>query len=514
MKLKRIISLIGLVLLGLGLGAVKAGQILQTPSLIITIDDETGDISRIAAKSQREGASKSVDLLVDGNLLSLDWLIQPNLLGNRIVKDDIGKSVIESRYVNQGLTILRQVSGGMSPYALSIRYEITNTSREVVELASILDPTFHFAEGFNEFVDEGGGYGAWVYAYRDIFVSNKAGAKRLDSEELKEFSTTEPIQWLGWVNRHYVMAIRLHPPRSIGIGVEETFSNIENADKELMPASLVLTFAQANQAPPEQLMPGESTTIAFDSVIAPKQWDQLSLVTPALDSVVLLNLWDWFRWICFAIWQLLNFLFGLSGSWGVAIILMALMVRILIIPVTRISLQYQERAIQQQEKIKPLIKRVKEEYKGIELSEQLVSLYEREKYDQLAPLKGMLGLFIQIPILIALFNVLGEAPELSGVPFLWFNDLALSDRLFPLGVDVPFFGAYFNLLPFLMAGITVLSTYYAARVDSNNTSTSGLFGMAALFFILFYSFPSALVLYWLCSVCFQLLQQVIENRLK
>ena len=193
---------------------------------------------------------------------------------------------------------------------------------------------------------------------------------------------------------------------------------------------------------------------------------------------------------------------------------MALMVRILIIPVTRISLQYQERAIQQQERIKPLIKRVREEYKGIELSEQLVSLYEREKYDQLAPLKGMLGLFIQIPILIALFNVLGEAPELSGVPFLWFNDLALSDRLFPLGVDVPFFGAYFNLLPFLMAGITVLSTYYAARVESNNTSTSGLFGMAALFFILFYSFPSALVLYWLCSICFQLLQQVIENRLK
>ena len=96
----------------------------------------------------------------------------------------------------------------------------------------------------------------------------------------------------------------------------------------------------------------------------------------------------------------------------------------------------------------------------------MVALYEREKYDQLAPFKGMLGLFIQIPVLIALFNVLGEAPELSGVPFLWFDDLSLSDRLFPLGIDLPFFGAYFNLLPFLMAGVTVLSTYYAARTSS------------------------------------------------
>lgn len=510
----RLISLTGLVLLGLIPGTVKAAQILQTPGLIISIDDETGYISRISLKSQSEGTSQNVDLLVDGNLLSLDWLIQPHLLSNQYISDDVGKSLVESRYVNQGLTILRRVSGGTSPYALSIRYEISNTSSEVIDLASILGSTFHFAEGFNEFVDEGGGYGAWVYAYRDLFVSNKNGAQKLDREELKELSTLEPIQWLGWVNRHHVMAIRLHQPRSVGIGVKETFSSIENTDKKLVPASLALTFAHSGQTQPEQLLPGEATTIAFDSVIAPKQWDKLSFVTPALDSVVLLNLWGWFRLICFAIWELLNFLFGLAGSWGIAIILMALVVRILIIPVTRISLQYQERAIQQQERIKPLIKRVKEEYKGIELSKQLVSLYEREKYDQLAPFKGMLGLFIQIPILIALFNVLGEASEVSRVPFLWFHDLALSDRLFPLGVDLPFFGAYFNLLPFLMAGVTVLSTYYAAQTASNNTSTSSLFGMAALFFILFYSFPSALVLYWLCSTCFQFMQQVIENRMK
>lgn len=502
----RIKSLIGLVLICMGPGMVQADQVFQTPGLGITVDDETGHISRINVKNQLEGtASQNADLLVDGSLLSLDWLIQPQLLGNQIVSVDDDKSLLESRYVNQGLTILRQLSGGASPYALSIRYELTNTSSEIIDLASMLRPAFHFAEGFNKFVDEGGGYGAWIYGYRDFFVSDEDGAHRLDREALREFSTPESMQWLGWVNRHHVMAIRLQPPRSAGIGVEDT---------PLAPATLSLIYAQDNQVLPRQLMPGESTTIVFDSVIAPKQWDQLSIVTPALDSAVLLNLWDWFRWICFAIWQLVSVLFSLSGSWGIAIILMALIVRILIIPVTRISMRYQELAFQQQERINPLLQKIREEYKGIELSEQMVALYEREKYDQLAPFKGMLGLFIQIPILIALFNVLGEASELSGVPFLWFDDLSLSDRLFPLGVDVPFFGAYFNLLPFLMAGITVLSTYYAARTSSSNTPASSLFGMAALFFILFYSFPSALVLYWLCSTCFQLLQQMIENKIK
>jgi YidC/Oxa1 family membrane protein insertase len=309
------------------------------------------------------------------------------------------------------------------------------------------------------------------------------------------------------------VAIRWHhPPDSAGIIVKDIFSIKEVDDEELTPANLVLTFDQGNQALLGRLMPRETTTISFEIVVAPKQWDQLSLIKPALDRVVLINLWDWFRWICFAIWQLFNFLFDLSGSWGNAIILMALVVRILIIPVTRVALRHQERAILQQARIKPLLQKVREEYKGIDLSQQMVTLYEKEKYDHLAPFKGMLGLFIQIPILIALFNVLGEAPELNGVPFLWFNDLSLSDRLFPLGVDLPFFGAYFNLLPFLMAGITVLSTYYAARSSgSTNVPTSSLLGMATIFFLLFYSFPSALVLYWLCSNCFQFLQQVIEN---
>ena len=112
------------------------------------------------------------------------------------------------------------------------------------------------------------------------------------------------------------MAIRLQHPRNVGIGVKDTFSGKEKRIKRLRRSTLVLTFTKASQALPERLMPGESTTIAFDSVIAPKQWDQLSSVTPALDSVVLLNLWDWFRWICFAIWQLLNFLFTLSGKLG------------------------------------------------------------------------------------------------------------------------------------------------------------------------------------------------------
>ena len=127
---------------------------------------------------------------------------------------------------------------------------------------------------------------------------------------------------------------------------------------------------------------------------------------------------------------------------------------------------------------------------------------------------GMAGLFIQIPIFVALFNVLGDAWKISGQAFLWIQDLARSDRLFDWGVDVFYFGSYFNLLPVLMAAVTILSTWLAGRqAGKKDVPTTTLFGMGGLFFVLFYSFPAALVLYWMSSNLFQLIQQMIENRM-
>jgi membrane protein insertase Oxa1/YidC/SpoIIIJ len=101
--------------------------------------------------------------------------------------------------------------------------------------------------------------------------------------------------------------------------------------------------------------------------------------------------------------------------------------------------------------------------------------------------------------------------ELRGAAFLWINDLSLSDRLFSLGVELPFFGGYFNALPFLMAFVTILSTWQAARRSAGKTPAYSLFGMALVFFVFFYSFPAALVLYWFSSNLFQLIQQSLQR---
>jgi membrane protein insertase Oxa1/YidC/SpoIIIJ len=101
----------------------------------------------------------------------------------------------------------------------------------------------------------------------------------------------------------------------------------------------------------------------------------------------------------------------------------------------------------------------------------------------------MAGLFVQIPIFAALFSVLGQIWELSGQHFFWISDLSRPDRLFDWGINIPYFGSYFNLLPVIMAALTIFSTWLAARHSGNEDSpTITLFGMGVVFLSCFIHF--------------------------
>jgi len=388
-----------------------------------------------------------------------------------------------------------------SPEFTNFELTITNISETALNLQPL---ELYAGENLSALIDTEAGLGASFYSYLEPFIADRGQtAQRFtDLDELPSITTGA---WFGWTNRYHVDAVRLATDR-------ETLSFKITAESE----PLVQNEVSLRIKPMiDNLAPGESISLEFAYLSAIKSRQLLQDSSINLEGLLLSNLWDWLRALCFLFWGLLDYLYVMTGNWGFSIILMALIIRILIIPVTRFSLEYQKRAIQQQARIAPLLAEVKHNYKGAEQSEKILALYESQKYDQLAPFKSMLGLFIQIPIFVALFNVLGESYEVSGQSFLWINDLAISDRLFSTGINLPYFGSYFNLLPFVMAAITVLSTWLAGRSTTDaDTPTLSLFGMAGVFFVLFYSFPAALVLYWLSSNLFQLIQQTIENRLK
>ena len=118
-------------------------------------------------------------------------------------------------------------------------------------------------------------------------------------------------------------------------------------------------------------------------------------------------------------------------------------------------------------------------------------------------------------MLIAVFNALGEMPALRGESFLWIDDLAYPDVLGELGFSVPLLGNKLSLLPVLMTAVTVWSTLVLTRTGVSKVQLDAektrLLLMSVGFFIMFYPFPAAMVLYWTCTNLLQLpLQRVLK----
>ena len=211
------------------------------------------------------------------------------------------------------------------------------------------------------------------------------------------------------------------------------------------------------------------------------------------------GMWGWMRTLCTWLLDLLQFLAGTTGNWGVAIILLALLVRLALHPFARRALREQKRFNETQQTLKPLLADIKARYRGGEQAEHIEELYRAHGVSPAAGMKPLLLVLLQLPILIALFQILLHAPDLKGAGFLWIDDLSQPDRLAPLGMSLPWFGSYLNILPFALAASTMVGAFFipgerdrAAMRKVAWASTA----MALVFFVLFYSFPAGLVLYW------------------
>jgi len=227
------------------------------------------------------------------------------------------------------------------------------------------------------------------------------------------------------------------------------------------------------------------------------------------------GLWGWMRVLCLWLLGLLRWLESVTGNWGVAIILVAVLIRLVTYPFARRALHEQKRFNEAQRVLGPRLREIKQNYRGGEQSERIIALYKEHEVNPAAGVKPLLILLVQLPVFIALFQILRQAPELRGAPFLWIGDLAQPDRLLPLGFGLPWFGSYINLLPVLMVASILLATATAPK-DPEATSSMrrwlGSWAMAIVFFVLFYQFPAGLVLYWVTVNLLQVAQQLLAGR--
>ncbi len=192
---------------------------------------------------------------------------------------------------------------------------------------------------------------------------------------------------------------------------------------------------------------------------------------------------------------------GIPGKFGIAIIIITILMRIIVFPLTL----KQEKSMKKMRELQPELDKIKEKYKDDpqEYQKRTAEIY---KANNVNPLGGCLPLLIQLPVFVALYYAFSGKTIPNDATFLWFN-LKQPDRLFMFG------NFAFNLLPVLNTGVTYLQQKIMSGAtqgqDGNNQLQSMMYTMPLMMLFLFYRMPSGVTLYYLVSGALSLAQQYI-----
>jgi YidC/Oxa1 family membrane protein insertase len=298
-------------------------------------------------------------------------------------------------------------------------------------------------------------------------------------------------EWAGVRGRFWAMLAR---PDGAGAAVEPR------------PGPGVALVAPAAPGP-------ASTEWRYTIYAGPVEQQPLGHVDPELERLLLSGLWWWLRALALGLIQLLRGWTALLGHPGAAIVALAVSVKVLLLPLAAVAERLQERVNATQARLQPGLDAINAAHRGEERTRRTLALYRELGIHPLYTLQSLAGFLIQIPVFIAVFDMLAEDIDLCRARFLWIADLSRPDALAPLPACVPFFGCELNLLPFLMSGVSLATLLrFRSRVLTPalvRRQRRNLASMTGLFFLLFYTFPAGMVLYWTSTNAFQLVSQEV-----
>ncbi len=221
------------------------------------------------------------------------------------------------------------------------------------------------------------------------------------------------------------------------------------------------------------------------------------------------------NWIEIVLKFIMQLIYRVIPNWGVSIILMTILLKFALFPLTKKSLE----GTQKMQAYQPRIKEIQEKYRADprKMQEETAKLYKEIGYN---PMAGCLPLIIQFVILWSMYHLFNNYFEFRGASFIdgWISDLSSTDSVATLPFSIPWLGNELHLLPI----IYLASQLLYGKITANGGTAAGqsaaqmkmmMYAMPILFFFLFYNAPSGLLLYWTVSNIFQLGQQLFVNQM-
>jgi YidC/Oxa1 family membrane protein insertase len=402
--------------------------------LIMLLVFDWGNVS----KEQKVGVSKSVQEKIDSDLFkisneSLEIFVD-------LEDGSIKEAYLKEKKINNGLEKVRLLSNddflrfyfkstisGFSPTSFSVLKSSDNylTVQGMDGAGNVLTKKITFSDKYSLLIEDRldlststiGVINSFKTFFRDEKKSVDYGTSF--SRDHLAFSTSEDVfndeslrsvdsredyigHWVGHSQKHFVVAV---------------YDDVNQQKISLYPKDINGMYRFGISEP--MSFEGGSYVSETKLYLGPKQKDVLEVVAPHfkynLDLGFVYGIGEFFIVV-------LNFLYGLVNNWGLSIILLTVLFKVVLSPLQIMQLN----SMVKMRKLSPKLQELQERYKNDrnKLSMEMMQLYKREKFN---PAAGCLPLFAQLPIFIAMFWVTREAFEFRGESFLWIPDLAESD---------------------------------------------------------------------------------------
>ena len=314
------------------------------------------------------------------------------------------------------------------------------------------------------------------YAFHGPAIYDGTKYRKLDTTDTQDSHLSLEVRdgWLAALQHHFVSAVV--PPR----GAPYRFTLGASGDQYLLSAT----------GPEQTVAPGATAQFSESFYVGPKLQGQLEATAAELGRVA-----DYGRlwFLSMPLFWVLDKVHGLTGNWGVAIILVTFLLKLVFYPLSEAS----GRSMAKMKALQPRIKNLQETYKDDreKLGRAMMELYQREKIN---PVAGCLPIVIQIPVFLAFYWVLLESVEMRQAPFaFWIHDLSSRDPLF--------------ILPAIMAAAMFVQ-YKLNPAPPDPVQAKVFMIMPLAMSATFAFFPAGLVLYWVTNTVLSIAQQWNINR--
>ena len=257
--------------------------------------------------------------------------------------------------------------------------------------------------------------------------------------------------------------------------------------------------------PAQSLAAGESIFRGYTVYAGPKEYDRVANIGTELNNNLdaLMNFGRFFGFFARILLIAMNGLHGLGLSYGLAIIAITIIIKLLFWPLTNASTKSMKRMAA----LQPQMKAIADKYKDDPQKKNLKTM-EFMKEHKVSPVAGCIPIFIQIPVFIGFYTMLNSAIELRGASFLWAFDLSQPDYLF----TIPGLGLPFHLMPFFWAASTWWQTSLTPTSPGMDPAQQKMMKfMPFMFFFFLYSTASGLTVYWTVQNLLSVLQTKITK---